>query len=374
MAKQDAGAIGFAVVGFGMGRHHCRSIRAAQGAELIAVCDIDQERREKAAAEFGCKVYASVEEMLADPDVDVVNVAVPTGRHAEVGIKAAQAGKHIICEKPLDVNLEKADALIMACKDYDVKLASIFQRRLHPLSRRIKEAVDSGRLGRVHYADIHLYWYRTQAYYAGGNPPGWRGTFALDGGGACMNQGIHSIDFISWVMGGVASVYAKTGTFTHDIEAEDVGTVLVTFRNGALGNITCTTSAYPGLTNDVHIFGSDGSIVLTDEKVVTWRIRQGDKSSESKEWRSADDNQEAELALEREMQALYPGSASNVAADPMAVSFDGHTLQIEDMVKAIRENREPVIAGANARHAVEICVAIQESARTGKEVLLDGSL
>ncbi len=359
MAKQDPNAIGFAVVGLGMGRHHCRSIKAARGAELIAVCDIDAARREKAMEDYGCKGYASVEEMLRDPDIDVVNVAVPTGLHAEVGRKAAAAGKHIICEKPLDVTLEKADSLIMAAKDHGVKLASIFQRRLHPLSERIKETVDQGRLGRVHYADIHLYWWRADSYYAGGNPPGWRGTFALDGGGACMNQGIHSIDFIGWIMGGVESVYAKTGTYTHNIEAEDVGTVLVTFKNGALGNITCTTSAYPGLTNDFHIFGNKGSIVLQDEKVLTWRIK-----------REAETAAATEEEEEQQMQAMYSGSASSGAADPMAVGFDGHTVHVEDMVQAIREDREPIIAGTDARHAVEICVAIQQSARTGKEITL----
>jgi predicted dehydrogenase len=277
-----------------------------------------------------------------------------------VGIKVAQSGRHVICEKPLDVTLEKADSLVFACRDHGVKLASIFQRRLHPLSKRIKEAVSSGRLGRMHYADIHLYWYRTDDYYAGGNPPGWRGTFALDGGGACMNQGIHSIDLISWIMDGVDTVYAKTGTFTHKIEAEDVGTVLVTFKNGALGNITCTTSAYPGLTNDIHFFGSKGSIVITDEKVVTWRIMRDDG------------DKEAELAAEREMQTMYSGSKSSGAADPLAVGFDGHTIHVEDMVRAIKEDRDPIIAGQDARHAVEICVAIQESAATGKEIKLTG--
>ena len=361
MAKQDPNAVGFAVVGLGMGRHHCRSIKAAEGAELIAVCDIDQTRREKAMADYGCKGYASIEALLEDPDVQVVNVAVPTGLHAEIGIKAAQSGRHVICEKPLDVTLEKADALIAACDDFGVKLASIFQRRLHPLSKRVKDAIESGKLGKPHWADIHLYWYRTDGYYAGGNPPGWKGTFKLDGGGACMNQGVHSIDFIGWVMGGVKSVYAKTGTFTHKIEAEDVGSALVTFRNGALGNITCTTSAYPGLTNDFHAFGDRGSIGLEDEKVVTWRFMSatGDKAAEESE--------------EREMKSLYPGSETSPSSDPMAVGFDGHTVHVEDMVRAIRENRDPIISGRDARHAVEICVAIQESAATGKEIVLESA-
>lgn len=362
MAKNDPDAVGFAVVGLGMGRHHCRSIGAAKGAELIAVCDLDAGRREQAVKDFSCKAYASVDELLQDTDVQVVNIAVPTGLHADVGIKVAQAGRHVICEKPLDVNLEKADALIAACRDQGVKLASIFQRRLHPLSRQIKETIDGGRLGTLHYADIHLYWYRTDAYYAGGIPPGWRGTFALDGGGACMNQGIHSIDLISWLAGGVASVYAKTGTFTHHIEAEDVGTVLVTFRNGALGNITCTTSAYPGLTNDLHLLGSKGSIALSDEKVTAWRIRRDDGDEAS------------EKAEERAMMDRYSGSGGSGAADPLAVGFDGHTVHVEDMVQAIREQREPIIAGTDARHAVEICAAIQQSAAGGKEITLAPNL
>jgi UDP-N-acetyl-2-amino-2-deoxyglucuronate dehydrogenase len=361
MARQDPNAIGFAVVGLGMGRHHCRSIREAEGAELVAICDIDPARRAKAAQDYGCRTYASVDELLRDDDVQVVNIAVPTGLHAETGIKVAQSGRHVICEKPLDVSLEKADALIAACDDFGVKLASIFQRRLHPLSKRIKEAVDAGRLGKPHWADVHLYWYRTDGYYAGGNPPGWKGTFKMDGGGACMNQGIHSIDFIGWIMGGVAGVYAKTGTFTHDIEAEDVGSVLVTFKNGALGNITCTTSAYPGLTNDFHVFGNRGSIGLMDEQVITWRFMR------------EDGDKEAELAEERELKALYPGSDSSGAADPMAVGFDGHTVHVEDMVRAIREDRDPIITGRDARHAVEICVAIQESARTGREITLESA-
>jgi len=361
MTKQDAGAVGFAVVGLGMGKHHCRSIKSAQGAELVAVCDIDAGRREKAMADYGCRGYASIDELLQDSDVEVVNVAVPTGLHAAIGVKVAQSGRHVICEKPLDVNLESADALIAACDDFGVKLASIFQRRLHPLSQRVKETVASGRLGKPHWADIHLYWYRTDGYYAGGNPPGWKGTFKMDGGGACMNQGVHSIDFIAWVMGGVATVYAKTGTFTHNIEAEDVGSVLVQFKNGALGNITCTTSAYPGLTNDFHVFGKTGSIALMDEKVVTWRIMR------------EDGNKDAELGEERELQELYSGSDSSGAADPMAVGFDGHTVHVEDMVRAIRENRDPIISGRDARHAVEICVDIQESAATGKEITLESA-
>jgi len=344
--------LGFAVVGLGMGKHHCRSVTRAAGAQLVTVCDVRRDLAEQVAEQYGCKAYTSVEEMLLDPAVQVVNVAVPTGLHAEVGIAAARAGKHVICEKPLDINLEKADALIRACHENGVKLAGIFQRRLEPLSKRVKQVVEAGRLGKIIYADIHLYWWRAESYYTGGWPAGWHGTWALDGGGAIMNQGIHSVDFIQWITGPIKSVFAKTGTFTHAIECEDVGVAVVTFANGALGNIMCTTSAYPGLTNDFHLLGERGSIVLrNDSEVITWRI-QGER----------------EEAEEQEMRALYPGSRTSASADPMAVGFDGHTVEIEDMVECIRHNRTPLIPGEEARHAIGVILAIQESARTGKEV------
>lgn len=361
MAKKDPNNIGFAVVGYGViGAHHCRAINEAAGAELVAICDADAAAAQSGGERWHVPWYTSLSELLANPDVDVVNVCVPTGLHAEVGIAAARAGKHVVCEKPLDVSLAKADALIRACCENGVKLAAIFQRRLHPLSRRIKDAVDSGRLGRIVYADIHLYWYRTPEYYAGGRPPGWRGTWKYDGGGACMNQGIHSVDFIQWIVGPVRSVFAKTGTFTHRIEAEDVGTATIQFVNGAVGNITCTTSAYPGLTNDFHLIGERGSIVVQDnDKVVTWRIQQGDVAQEKAE--------------EAQMREWYSGSRETPSADPAALGSagkDGHTMHIEDMVQAIRENRDPVIPGEQARHAIEIILAIYESARTGREITL----
>lgn len=352
--EQPEDTLGFAVVGLGMGKHHCRSVKAAKGARLVAVCDVRRELADQVAAEYGCKAYYDLDDLLADPEVDVVNIALPTGMHADAGIKAADAGKHIICEKPLDVNLHKADALIAAAREHGVKLGGIFQRRLHPLSQRVREAVQSGKLGRIYYADIHLYWWRAQSYYDGGWPAGWHGTWALDGGGSVMNQGVHSVDFLQWVMGPVRRLVARTATMAHSIEAEDIGMALVDFENGAVGNIVCTTLAYPGFSNDVHIFGEKGSIVLrNDGQVLNWRIKGP--------------NEEAE---EEEMKRLYPGGRNNPSADPMAVGFDGHTLEIEDMVQAVREDRTPVIPGEQARHAIEIILAIQKSAETGRWVSL----
>lgn len=353
MAEQEP--LGFGVVGLGMGQHHCRSIAKAEGARLVAVCDLRRELAEQVAEQYGCKVYTDYREMLADPAIQVVNVAVPTGLHAEVGIAAAKAKKHVICEKPLDVTLEKADALIQACRENGVKLAGIFQRRLHPLSKRVKEVVEQGRLGKIIYADIQLYWWRAPSYYAGGNPPGWRGTWALDGGGAVMNQGIHSVDFIQWIAGPAKSVFAKAGTFNHAIEAEDLGIAVVTFESGALGSIVCTTCAYPGLTNNFHLIGERGTIALrNDGQVVAWRIKSDQPGEEERE--------------EEEMQRRYPGDRASPSADPMAFSFDGHTVEVEDMVRCVREDTTPLIPGDEARKAIALVLAIQRSAREGREV------
>ncbi len=345
---------GFGVVGLGMGKHHCRSVKAARGAHLVAVCDVRKELADSVAAEFGCKAYYDLDDMLADPNIQVVNIALPTGMHADAGIRAARAGKHIICEKPLDINLARADALIAAAHQHRVKLAGIFQRRLHPLSIRVREAVQSGRLGRIAYADIHLYWWRAQGYYDGGWPAGWHGSWSLDGGGAVMNQGVHSVDFIQWVMGPVKRLVARTGTYNHKIECEDVGMALLEFASGAIGNIVCTTLAYPGFDNDFHIFGEKGSIVLrNDGQVVRWRIQGPNEDQE-----------------ELDMQRLYPGGRNNASADPMMVAFDGHTGEIEDMIAAIKNDATPMIPGEEARHAIEIILGIQKSAETGQWVTL----
>jgi UDP-N-acetyl-2-amino-2-deoxyglucuronate dehydrogenase len=352
--EDDEQPLGFGVVGLGMGKHHCRSVTAAKGARLVAICDVRQELADKVAAEYGCKAYYNFDELLLDPEIDVVNIALPTGMHADAGIKAAQAGKHIICEKPLDVNLNKADALIAAAHEHHVKLGGIFQRRLHPVSKKIRETIRSGRLGRIYYADIHLYWWRAQSYYDGGWPAGWHGTWALDGGGSVMNQGVHSVDFIQWAVSPVKRIMARTGTFAHNIECEDVGMALVEFENGAIGNIVCTTAAYPGYSNDFHVFGEHGSIIVrNDSEVVSWRIKGPN-----------------EQADDEEMRRMYPGGRGTPSSDPMAVGFDGHTQEIEDMVHAIRDDRKPVIPGEEARHAIEIILAIQKSAETGQWVTL----
>jgi len=344
--------LGFGVVGLGMGKHHCRSVSEAKGARLVAVCDLDEERLAPMVARYGCKSYTSFEEMLKDDEIQVVNVATPSGMHAQMGVQAADAGKHLIVEKPADIKPDRVDVLMEAGKRNGIKIGCIFQSRLNPLNIRIRETIQSGRMGRLIGIHGHLPWYRKQSYYEGAHGT-WKATWDMDGGGSLMNQGVHTVDLIQWLGGRVKSVMGMFGVFGHKIEAEDQTVALLKFENGALGTLYTTTCCYPGLDQLVTIYGATGSIMKDASELIAWKV-QGEKEAE----------EEAEMLRTFGKRERKEG----VAADPMAVSSDGHTLIIEDLVQAIQEDRKPMIGLESARHAVEIINAIFESGRTGREV------
>ncbi len=343
--------VGFAVVGLGMGRHHCRAITSAPGARLVAVCDIDRKRLDPTAKEFGCKGYERFADVLADRDVRVVNIATPSGMHAEMGIQAAEAGKHIIVEKPADISPQRIEALIEAGKRCRVKIGGIFQSRLNPLNIRIRAAISDGRLGSVIGAHGHLPWYRKQDYYEGEHGS-WKGTWSMDGGGSLMNQGVHTVDLIQWLVGPVEAVMGMFGVFGHDIEAEDQSVALLRFRCGALGTLYTTTCCYPGYDQLLTIYGTQGSVMKQEGRLTGWKLQDDPEGKE-----------------ERELLEYYgERQGGSGSADPMAVGFDGHTQIVADMVQALAEDREPMISLESARHAVEIIAAIYASGRTGREV------
>ncbi|MDA0745235.1 MAG: Gfo/Idh/MocA family oxidoreductase [bacterium] len=347
-----AGDVGFAVVGLGMGKHHCRSIAEAKDARLVAVCDMDAARMEPMVEKYGCKSYKSLDDLLKDDEVQVINIATPSGTHAELGIRVADAGKHIIVEKPADIHPDRIAALAEAGARNKVKIGCIFQSRLEPLNARIYETIQAGKLGRLIGLHGHLPWYRAQSYYDG--PHGkWKGTWAMDGGGSLMNQGVHTMDLIQWFGGGVKSVMGMFGVFNHEIEAEDQTVALLRFQNGALGTIYTTTCCYPGFDQRITIYGTNGSILKTATELLSWK-QLGEGGEEA----------------EKEMMRLFgPKDESlGISSDPMALGADGHTLIVQDLVEAIREDRDPMIGLGSARKAVEIITAIFESGRTGKEV------
>ena len=344
--------IRFGIIGCGViSPWHARGITNIEKAELAACCDIIAERAEKLAAHFGVpRVYTDHHELLASGDIDAVCVCTPSGLHGPVTIDAAKAGKHVMCEKPVEITLPKIDAMTKACRDAGVKLGVIFQRRTSPMWHRVKQAIEAGKLGKMVLGDAYLKYYRSQDYYDSGD---WRGTWELDGGGALMNQGVHMIDILRWVMGPVDTIYAQADHLARKIEVEDTACAVIKWRSGAFGVLQGTTSVTPAMNHRMEFHGELGSIITEGENIVKWAV-------------PGDDEKAGELSGNGGVD-IRIGTA---ASDPTAIATEGHQIQIEDLCRAIAEDRDPMITGEEARKAVEVILAVYESAGTGKPVHL----
>jgi UDP-N-acetyl-2-amino-2-deoxyglucuronate dehydrogenase len=343
---------GFAIVGCGMiSRFHAKAIADIRGAKIVACFDNFPSAATKYAADIGCTAYEDLDEMLANPDVDIVTICTPSGAHRDPAVAAAKAGKHVVVEKPLEVTLKRCDQIIKACRDNKVKLCTILPSRFSPANIAMKQAIDSGRFGKLTLGDSFIKWWRSQEYYDSG---GWRGTFALDGGGAYMNQGIHNVDLLYWFMGDVAEVAAFTDTLAHErIEVEDTGAATLRFANGAIGVLEATTSAYPGLLKRTEIHGTTGSAIVEQDTIKLWDFAK--KSPRDKTVRSKLMNDDAN---------------TGGAADPTAIDYSGHREQLKDFIKAIETGTDPVVDGEEGRKSVELILAIYKSSWTGKIVKL----
>ncbi len=345
-------AVGFGIIGCGMiSNFHARAIADTPGAKLVACFDQVPAAAERLAGVTGCRAYATLDAMLADPAVHVVTVGTPSGAHLEPAVAAAKAGKHVIVEKPLEITLKRCDRIIEACAKAGVTLSTIFPSRFHDTSVTLKKAIDQGRFGRLTVGDAYVKWYRTQQYYDSG---AWRGTWELDGGGALMNQAIHSVDLLTWLMGPVVEVRAQTGLLAHQrIAVEDVAMAVVRFASGAMGVIEASTAIYPGYLKRIEIHGTAGSAVMEEEDFVTWDFAKK---------KPQDEVIHAKMAEKK--------SGGGGAADPAAIGHHGHARQFRDVVYAIKKGRGPRIDGAEGRRSVEIILAIYKSAETGTAVKL----
>ena len=344
--------VGFGIIGCGMiANFHARAIGDNRGARVVACFDNVPAAADRFAAAQKCRAYHKLDAMLADPQVDVVTIGTPSGAHMEPAVAAARAGKHVIVEKPLEITLKRCDRIIDACRKNGVKLSAIFPSRFHQSTIESKKAVDAGRFGRLTLGESYVKWHRTQAYYDSG---AWRGTWELDGGGALMNQAIHSVDLLAWLMGPVAEITAHTGLLAHErIAVEDTAVATLKFANGALGVIEASTAAYPGYLKRIEVHGSEGSAAMEEEDVVAWDFSKKVK---------------ADAAVHRRMAERV--STDGGASDPAAIGHHGHTAQFRDVLAAISENRAPAIDGPEGRRSVEIILAIYKAAETGKVVKL----
>jgi UDP-N-acetyl-2-amino-2-deoxyglucuronate dehydrogenase len=353
LTKKDPSNLGIAVIGLGRGKSHAKAAKRVRGGELLAVCDINVDILNPVAESLQVDAYTDYRELLKRDDINIISICTPSGMHCDMAIEVAKAGKHAIVEKPLDISLDKIDKAINFFDEKGLKLGCILQNRLEACNLRMKQAVEDGEFGKMILCTAHVKWYRTQEYYDKNG--GWRGTWAMDGGGSLMNQSVHTIDLMQWIMGPVKSVIGTTGLYCHDIETEDLGAALIKFKNGALGTIVGSTAIYPGFDVQLEIHGQDGSAFMSGNKITSWKVRK-----------------ETSEEIEKDILHRYGSHEKklNGASDPTAISQDTTFKQVQDIVDAVRENRRPIIEGRDGRASVEIINAIYESAKSGKEVFL----
>lgn len=357
MKRMDAGpandpqlepASGFAIVGAGMiAQYHAEAIARTPGARLVAVCRADAARAAETEARFGVPGETSYAALLERPDVEVVCICTPSGLHAEQTLAAAQAGKHVLVEKPMALTLSDADAMIQACRQWGVLLGVALQRRTDPAFAAAQVAMAGGALGRLVLGGVMVPYLRSQDYY---DSAAWRGTWKLDGGGVLMNQGIHLLDLLLWYLGDVAQIQAQMTTLAHAIEVEDCISATVRFTNGALGSVVATTAAAPGYPHRVEVYGERGGMQLEGERIVRW---------------------ESEMLPHVPGLAVSPSgtTAAGAGSNPHGISQEGHQRLIADFVAALRDKRQPVVPGEEGRRSLELALAIYGAAKTGRRVV-----
>ncbi len=336
---------GFGIIGTGsVAAQHARAIEQLDQCRLVAVASSTAARAAMAGERYGVAAYDDYHALLRRDDIDIVCICTESGRHLGPTLAAARAGKHVLCEKPLEVTLDRADRMIEACREAGVRLGCVFQNRFSDDYQRLRTAVREGRFGRLLLGNAYIKWYRDDAYYASSS---WRGTLRGDGGAALINQGIHTIDLLLDIMGEAGGVYAKIKTVAHDIEGEDLGVAILQFRHGALGTIEGSTAAWPGYPERLEIYGERGSAILESGRIKKWHLQGSEESA-----------------------APVAAPAASGAADPTAIGYELHRRQIADMAEAVRQGRDPLVNGEEGRKALALIRGIYESSRQGKEIAL----
>jgi UDP-N-acetyl-2-amino-2-deoxyglucuronate dehydrogenase len=325
---------------------HARAALSIAGAEVCAIYGTNSKKVARLSNDSGATPYSDFEQFLLHKPMECVAIGSPSGLHAAQGIAAARRGLHVLTEKPLEISTQKGRELIAAAKEAGVKLGVFFQDRFKPDILQVKQWMDAEILGKPILADARVKWFRPPSYYGESR---WRGTLALDGGGALINQAIHTVDLLLWLFGDVVSVEAQKKTAMHKIEAEDTLVALLEFASGALGVLQATTSAYPGYPRRVELTGSEGTVIIEHDRLVSADLRNRPSK----------------------MQSL--GDDQNSSANTAAVSdFRGHRAVLEDFIEAIQTDREPRCNGSEGLRSVALVEKIYEACRSGKRVEIAG--
>lgn len=335
----------FGIIGAGnIAPIHAAAIRGTPNAELVAVATRNKKLGESFCSKYGGKWYADYHQLLGHDDIDIISICTPHHLHAQMTIDAADAGKHVLCEKPMAVNVIECDKMIIACKKANVQLGVIFQCRFEPMSLQLKAAFDESSLGRLLLVSVSIPWFRDEEYYCKST---WRGRREYEGGGVFINQAIHAIDLLLWLTGMPDRVTARTRTLNHKIEVEDCGLAILEFADGYLGIIQATTCAYPGYPERLEFYGVGGSIIYH-------------KGQGKLEWHLID------YSVDQIDEA-----ANNInAASSLTFNINPMIAEYRDFASAIREGNRPLIDGYEGRRSVELIEAIYRSAYEDKTIEL----
>lgn len=333
---------GFGIIGCGMiSGFHARALAAIDGARLVGVYDPNSASMARAAEAYGVGTFDSMEAMLACPEIDAVCVLTPNGLHAPIALQALAAKKHVVVEKPMAITLEDADRLVAASEAARLQLCVISQLRFSPAVQAVKRALEAGAFGKIVSASLSMKYYRDASYYTGS---GWRGTWAMDGGGALMNQGIHGVDLLQYLAGPVRRVHAVCKTQTRPIETEDSAAAILEFASGAVGTLEASTTCAPGYPRRLEICGDRGGVTLEEEDILRW-----------------------DLPIPKPDLTAHSGAASS---DPSAIDARGHERQLRNMVAAIQSGEQLLVDAREGRKPVRIILSVYESARTHSTVTL----
>lgn len=340
--------MGFGIAGAGsIAQVHAAAIEACEGARLVAVWSRSESSARQLAARYDVPAFHDYDRFLQVSHLDAVAVCTPSGNHLEPARAAARQGKHVMVEKPIEVTLQRADRMIKACEEAEVQLGVIFQSRFLQSVQRMKRALEEGWLGEPVMGTAEVKWYRPPEYYARGS---WHGTLALDGGGALINQSIHTIDLLLWLMGPVESVaaFATRRRYGH-IEGEDTAAATLKFRSGALGSIIGATSIYPGFSRKLGIHGTGGSLVLEGNELISVHFEDSSREGEFQ---------------------ISTGVRDQGFSDPRISEIEPHQRQYEDFVKRVGQGHLPAVDGREGRRSLELVLAIYKSGEEGRRVPL----
>lgn len=325
---------GIAVVGYGLiGKIHLKALKEIPHYRVTGIWGRDFEKTKGVADEFGIYAYPSYAQALADPEVDIIDICMPSGLHAHYGLPACEAKKHVIVEKPMDVSMTAARSLVEACREAGVSLAVILQNRFAPSAVKVKRAVESQLLGRLYAGEATVKWFRDESYYTSSE---WKGTKRFDGGGAFINQAIHTLDLLLWFMGGeVKSVASLIRTAHHDIEVEDLGIAIAELTSGAIANVTASTAMKPGFPERIELYGEKGSIALEAGRIVRWKV-DGYKEEDY-------------------LDLVKLGSGSR---DPGGIPLVNHVNQLASIADALDKGEQPPVSGEESLRSLKFIMDI----------------